>query len=187
MQSIISKKTQNTFAQRLREIMEEQGIRQKDLCFMAGIGKSSMSQYLSGAFIPKEQKIRSIAKALDVSDDWLLGYDVPRSRHEIVTDDSVFEASITDDSMEKIHIPCRSLVTVHKCERDILKNGDIVCFSIGEEKHLVRHYHDNGRVIILTAVNPDYEPIIVEYNKVDSGEVVLHGIVEKISFDSKIL
>ena len=51
---------------------------------MTGISRSTMSQYYSGAFRPKEDKLRRIAKALEVNEAWLLGYENPNSTAELV-------------------------------------------------------------------------------------------------------
>jgi len=56
-----------SFARNLKAIMEEQNLNQKDLSDLTGIGKSSLSQYLSGKNIPHEQRIAEIAVALGVS------------------------------------------------------------------------------------------------------------------------
>ena len=69
-----------TFSKRLRAIIEEKNLRQIDLCQKTGIGKSAMSQYLRGSFEPKQQNLHALAEALNVSEAWLMGYDVPRAR-----------------------------------------------------------------------------------------------------------
>lgn len=56
------------------------GLTQKDLCEKTGIPKSAMSQYCSGAFVPKQERTALIAQALDVNEAWLMGYDVPMIR-----------------------------------------------------------------------------------------------------------
>lgn len=71
---------QSSFSKRLREAMDLRQIRQTDLCRMTQIGKSAMSQYLSGAFLPKQRKLYALACALNVSEAWLMGYDVPMAR-----------------------------------------------------------------------------------------------------------
>lgn len=53
---------------------------QADIVRATGISKSSISTYLSGAFVPKQNNIYKLAKALNVSEAWLLGYDVPMER-----------------------------------------------------------------------------------------------------------
>lgn len=66
--------------QRIAAALSRKGMKQADLCKITGIPKSSMSLYLSGAYEPKQDKIYSMAKALDVSTEWLMGYDLPHVR-----------------------------------------------------------------------------------------------------------
>ncbi len=39
-----------------------------------------MSQYIKGTFEPKQDRVELLAKALQVSEAWLMGYDVPMER-----------------------------------------------------------------------------------------------------------
>ena len=61
------------FHEQLQKIMKEKGITQSELCKRTGIPKSAMSQYISGAFKPKQKRTYLIAKALNVSEAWLIG------------------------------------------------------------------------------------------------------------------
>lgn len=67
---------------RIAEALKIKGIRQADLCKLAKVPKSSLSLYLSGAYEPKQDRIYDMAKALNVSEAWLMGYDVPMERQE---------------------------------------------------------------------------------------------------------
>ena len=67
---------------RIAEALAIKGIRQADLCKLAKVPKSSLSLYLSGAYEPKQDRIYDMAKALNVSEAWLMGYDVPMERQE---------------------------------------------------------------------------------------------------------
>lgn len=69
-----------TIAQRMKKAMQLRGISQSDVVRTTGIGKSSISTYLSGQYEPKQKNIYKIAKALNVSEPWLMGADVPMSR-----------------------------------------------------------------------------------------------------------
>ena len=69
-----------TCAERLREALEIRNLRQSDLCELTGIPKSAMSQYVSGAFEPKQDRVELIAKALNVTEAWLMGYEFPMER-----------------------------------------------------------------------------------------------------------
>lgn len=56
----------------------------KDLSDLTKIPKSSISQYMSGYAKPKSDRIHSIAKALHINEAWLLGYDVPMDKSDII-------------------------------------------------------------------------------------------------------
>jgi len=65
---------------RLREAMNRQGLRAADLVERTGIPKNTLSYYLSGKTEPKADRLYELAVALDVSEAWLLGYEVPIQR-----------------------------------------------------------------------------------------------------------
>ena len=67
-------------ANRIKSALSIRGMMQSDLCRITGIPKSAMSQYCSGAIVPRQNRTYLIAKALDVSEAWLMGYDVPMER-----------------------------------------------------------------------------------------------------------
>lgn len=69
-----------TTPERLREAMDMAGKKQADLVRATGIDKGSISNYLSGRYEPKQEAIYKLALALDVSEMWLWGYDVPQDR-----------------------------------------------------------------------------------------------------------
>lgn len=69
-----------TIAQRIKEGLAIRGMKQADLVYKTGIGKSSISTYISGDYEPKQRNIYKIAQALNVSEAWLMGYDVPMER-----------------------------------------------------------------------------------------------------------
>ncbi|WP_350453790.1 aminotransferase class I/II-fold pyridoxal phosphate-dependent enzyme [Slackia heliotrinireducens] len=66
-----------TFAERLKRSMAEQGLKQADLLRLAAaaeqkLGKSQLSQYVSGKTIPRRDTLRFLADTLHVNPDWLL-------------------------------------------------------------------------------------------------------------------
>ena len=69
-----------TCAERIKEALYIKGIKQSDLCRLTKIPKSALSQYISGAFEPKQDRIYLMAQALNVSEAWLMGLDVPMER-----------------------------------------------------------------------------------------------------------
>ena len=69
-------------AERIRRGLTIREMSQKDLCDATGIPKSAMSQYCKGSFVPKQNRTALIAKALNVDEAWLMGYDVPMEKEE---------------------------------------------------------------------------------------------------------
>ena len=67
---------------RIAKALAIRDVRQADLANMTQIPKSSISLYLKDAYEPKQDRIYSIAKALRVSEAWLMGYDVPMEKAE---------------------------------------------------------------------------------------------------------
>ena len=66
------------FADRLRLAMEAQGKKQVDLIRMAKergvkLGKSQISQYVSGKTVPRADILHFLAQALETDEDWLAG------------------------------------------------------------------------------------------------------------------
>ena len=72
--------TSATIADRLLEAMRYRDMSAAELCRITGISTASMSQYVQGHFKPKQNRIMLMARALGVSDYWLMGYDYPMER-----------------------------------------------------------------------------------------------------------
>lgn len=70
------------FKDRLAQAMDFRNIKAVELCERCDIPKSAMSYYISGRSEPKSPRLYVIAKALDVDEAWLLGYDVPMERSQ---------------------------------------------------------------------------------------------------------
>ena len=76
-------------ADRLRELMTERGWKQVDVInnskpfqekLGVKLGKSALSQYVNGVQSPDQKKLALLALTFNVSEAWLMGYDVPRGR-----------------------------------------------------------------------------------------------------------
>lgn len=76
----MSNKRISTTAERLREALTRSGKKQADLVRATGLDRGSVSSYLAGKYEPKQTAVYKMATFLDVSEMWLLGYDVPMER-----------------------------------------------------------------------------------------------------------
>lgn len=76
-------------ADRLKQIMDEKNIKQVDIlraakpfCEKYGVklAKNDLSQYVNGKVEPGQEKLTILGLALNVSEAWLMGFDVSRDR-----------------------------------------------------------------------------------------------------------
>lgn len=101
-------------AKRLRKALEMRRMKQIDLANLTQIGKSSISTYLTGEYLPKQINLYKMAVALNVNEAWLMGLDVPMERQSVQrvesqkenpaqTDEAIsaFE-SLTPENQEKV-------------------------------------------------------------------------------------
>ncbi len=145
------------FHERLKYAMTLNGLTQTDLCNKTKIPKSAMSQYISGSFKPKDDRTFLLAKALNVNEAWLMGFDVPMEKEstlkspEISFDTVTFPVigeiaagydhfAVEDWSGETVEIP-----TVYLKGR---KKEDYFVLSVkGDSMYPL--YMDGDRVLIL--------------------------------------
>jgi len=83
------KERKSNCSERIAAALSIRNMRQSELCELTKIPKSAISQYISGAFEPKQDRIYIISKALDASEAWLMGYDVALEREKNVPSDKV--------------------------------------------------------------------------------------------------
>lgn len=77
-----------TTGERLKQIMRERNLKQVDILNLAKkytkdgikISKTDLSQYVNGKTEPRQDKLYILAEALNVSEAWLMGYDISRER-----------------------------------------------------------------------------------------------------------
>lgn len=87
-----------TTAARLKQIMSERRLRQVDIIHMCEpycqkynlkLTKSDLSQFVSGKVVPSQWKISILSHALDISEAWLMGFDVPQRRDPDASDEQL--------------------------------------------------------------------------------------------------
>ena len=76
--------------------MDIKNINQVDLCQRTGIPKSSMSMYLSGERSPRQNRLSQIAEKFNISEAWLMGYDVPMERTDSLSDETLSQKDKRD-------------------------------------------------------------------------------------------
>ena len=92
------------FIERVRSLMKEKNMSQKELAEKAGITEASMSKYLSGERTPRVDVIVNLANALETTTDYLLGKDVilTSNEEEFQTVTNHFIQDIEDEMLNEL-------------------------------------------------------------------------------------
>ena len=72
-----------TFAQRLQAAIDLRGMSKAELAEKSGVSKSSITHYVKGDWEGKQKVVYALSEALNVSEAWLMGWDVPMERHPL--------------------------------------------------------------------------------------------------------
>lgn len=72
----LKEKQKKVFAQRLQIALDNKKIKPAELSALTGIDKGSISNYVNGRFLAKQDKIYQMSSVLDVSPAWLWAIDV---------------------------------------------------------------------------------------------------------------
>lgn len=91
-----------TTAQRMKKALELRQMKQSDLAAKTGIGKSSISTYLAGEYNPKQKNLYKIAKALNVSETWLMGLDVPMERSTNILTSTELQKQVEEIGFQRL-------------------------------------------------------------------------------------
>ena len=98
-----------TTSERLKQIMSERNLRQVDILEMCKpycqkynikLGRNGLSQYVTGKVEPGQKKLTVLGMALNISEAWLMGFDVPMKRQ--VSDGDIGNAFANDNLFEVI-------------------------------------------------------------------------------------
>jgi len=131
---------------RLQAALDFADMKPIDLARKTGIGKSSISQYLSGIYRAKRTNVYKMAKVLNVNPEWLEGNDVPMERMNLQTakegyeKNRLYKAALKSLGWEEKNIVNGKEVDDHEIEEDddvhtILTNGS-TSFEISfSDKH----------------------------------------------------
>ncbi len=94
-----------TFGQRLKKIREERGLNQSELGKRAGMQPSAIAHFEADRRKPSFDNARALAKALDISADYLLGTNTAttafRDEHKLSSLDRDYVQGIIDMMISK--------------------------------------------------------------------------------------
>lgn len=71
----MEEENKNTFARRVKDLMDENRYSQKKICELCGITEAAFSRYMTSGRLPKTEILANIANILHTTSDYLLGND----------------------------------------------------------------------------------------------------------------
>lgn len=116
-------------ADRIRQLMEEKNWKQVDIFnnskpfqekLGVKLGKSAISQYVNGVQAPDQRRLALLALTFNVSEAWLMGYDVPRER------ESTAETGYSETDLRKLAESAKTFDGKPLSENDIQAIKNII-------------------------------------------------------------
>ncbi len=116
--------------ERIKSLRKDRGLTQKELSKLSSISEISIRKYENGDRQPKQKAIYHLAKALDVSEGWLMGYDVPMEREEnTFLADQTEELSCFIKYLESLKYLIRFEKDVQEWHLETVDNGEEIKVS----------------------------------------------------------
>ena len=122
--------------ERIKQGLEIREITQTQLAARANIDKGQLSSYISGKYKPRQNNIDAIASALNVSEAWLMGFDVPMERVPNKVE-SVQSSSVSAQCKEIIEV-CNQL-SPHNQRKVFTYSKNLLSTQQMEEDLLAAH------------------------------------------------
>lgn len=191
----------STIGKRIESFLEQHKMKQKDLanlckpyCAAYGIKipTNAISQYVLGKARPNQDRLTILSKAMNVSEVWLLGYDVPQTQNipqklrclqqsYNLLDNIQYDFYITaeDDAMSGDRIYSGDIVFLKK--EETVNNGEIFAVEINDTT-IIRRICEKKNITVFTPSNPDYDTII--YTENDLDQIIILG--KAVAFLGKI-
>ena len=116
-------------ARRLKEALNDKNMKPQELSNLSGVNKSSLSQYINGSHTPSNISAGKIAKVLDVSPLWLMGFpdatkiDVEELRTELIVtrleyiqipDEQEEESSLYEKKMDYLEAKIKDIEKINE-------------------------------------------------------------------------
>ena len=97
---------QESFASRLSKALLIRNMKPIDLAKKSGINKATISEYLNGKYEAKQTNIYILAKALNINEAWLMGFDtnidrIPDNERTQITTEIEALKKVVNDNIEK--------------------------------------------------------------------------------------
>lgn len=153
-----------TTSDRIKEGMVVRNLKQSDLVQRTGISKGALSSYISGKYIPKQNNIYKIAKALNVNEAWLMGADVPMERNLIASSKKGVVINVLGRVAAGIPIEAvEDIIDTEEITEEMAKTGEFFGLQIKGDSMTPGICH--GDIVIVR-----------QQNNAENGDIVIASI-----------
>ena len=156
----------NMFTDRFRQAMLDKNMKQVDLINIAKerdvkLGKSQISQYVSGKSVPRPKMAEFLAEVLEVDVKWLMG-----SADSMITNDGEMDNSSAIDKSSSID---NDNIADNMAGSSIRNNSNAIIFSEKERNNIMREFKKSSK---LDNVLYDVRgPVVEEANRMEASGV----------------
>lgn len=150
-----------TTSERIKEGMLIRGLKQSDLVERTGISKGALSSYISGKYVPKQNNIYLIAKALNVNEAWLMGADVPMERNHAQNISNSVTINVLGRVAAGVPIEAvENIIDTEEISEDLARTGEFFGLQIHGDSMEPRMYE--GDIVIVR-----------QQDDAESGDIVI--------------
>ena len=111
---------------RIGEALKIRGIKQVELCEKTGLERGAVSNWVNQRWQPKQKALYLMARALNVSEMWLAGYDCPMERPK-----KQIEVETIDDIIKLLKSNSDFATATYKMANLNKENFEMVSSTIG--------------------------------------------------------
>lgn len=150
----------SNIAERLKEALKLRHMKASELSRLTNITTASLSHYIAGRYIPKQDKLYLLSKALRVSPAWLQGFNVSIDGQAL--DEAVEESANIAKEEPKEYIKLHSTISPSKESRDYLRQqAEELCriaqevLISPEDKKLLDRYHalaPDSQILVMSMI-----------------------------------
>lgn len=175
----------DTFQNRLKKAMEYRNIKQVDLVEKTKLDKTLINKYLSGVANAKQKKLAILAKALDVDEVWLMGYDTSMvNSTSTKLENNVVPINIFDGVVSDFNVLFpKNIIGTVDIEKSIINNGDnFFALKVKDDSMspvfiendiiVIKEQHDFENGDLVVAVINTNDITIKKVQKIDAGIVL---------------
>lgn len=201
---------ENKISQIIKEVMKSKKITLSELSRLSGISKSSIHDYLSSKTVPKQKNIYKLAKALSISEAYLMGWETepldPTPKGYKIPVLGEVAAGIPIEAIENIldyeEIPVAwkkrgeffglqikgNSMQPKMDDGDVVilrqqsdaDTGDTVIAIVNGDNATCKKLKKTDNGLMLISTNPEYEPMFYTWEEVKEKPVTIIGKVVEL-------